>query len=390
MQILKQNDQLGNETQIPCLMYLPGVVAGTSQHADTGSSRQPLREKGEKTFNKYEKLKDAVYQDFQNGMSIGELTLKFNRKTSSIYRIIGQKKAELIALMSLDYIDSPEFSKMDIPLDSLLNGKTLSGIALEIDRKTLPHQEKVDIDLPTVYLTQVGGTPLLNQKEETILFRQYNYLKYRAFKLREQLDFAHPRMALMSLIERIYQEAIKIKNHLVSANLRLVVAIAKKHSCSSVSFYELISDGNVSLMKAVEKFDYTKGNKFSTYASWALFRNFSRTIPDEQRYRDHFRFSDENVFESKEDHRGIATQEERVYSEQMAQVDHFMSTLNDRERKILTRRYGLGMECPPQTLKQVGKEIGVTKERVRQIELKALDKLRKVARENNLEFPELL
>ena len=67
-----------------------------------------------------------------------------------------------------------------------------------------------------------------------------------------------------------------------------------------------------------------------------------------------------------------------------------MSTLNDRERKILTRRYGLGMECPPQTLKQVGKEIGVTKERVRQIELKALDKLRKVARENNLEFPELL
>ena len=84
----------------------------------------------------------------------------------------------------------------------------------------------------------------------------------------------------MDRIDRLAEESLRTKNQIVQANLRLVVSIAKRHVTASEDFFGLVSDGNMSLIRAVEKFDYSRGNKFSTYASWAIMKNFARTIPD--------------------------------------------------------------------------------------------------------------
>src|SRR5690606_33103726 len=107
-------------------------------------------------------------------------------------------------------------------------------------------------------------------------------LKHKASRIRESLQSARGnKTALMDEIEALYEQAVKTKNKIVQANLRLVVSIAKRHMGSSDDFFALVSDGNMSLIRAVEKFDYSRGNKFSTYASWAIMKNFARTIPNE-------------------------------------------------------------------------------------------------------------
>ena len=88
------------------------------------------------------------------------------------------------------------------------------------------------------------------------------------------------------------------------ANLRLVVSIAKRHVTPDQNFFELVSDGNMSLIRAVEKFDFSRGNKFSTYASWAIMKNFARTIPGEFKHRDRFRTSQDEMFAATQEHRG--------------------------------------------------------------------------------------
>ena len=95
-----------------------------------------------------------------------------------------------------------------------------------------------------------------------------NYLKYRASRLRDTLDPARPKSSLMDQIEKLYDQVVATKNEIISANLRLVVSIAKRHVGPAESFFELVSDGNMSLIRAVEN-RFRPGNKFSIYASWA-------------------------------------------------------------------------------------------------------------------------
>ena len=109
-------------------------------------------------------------------------------------------------------------------------------------------------DLPP-YLRCLYDLPLLRPEQERYLFRQYNYLKYRADRLRKKLDLNHIRSAQLRQTERILAQAEAVKNRIIRANLRLVVSIAKKHAGGPMTLFELISDGNVSLMRAVEKFD---------------------------------------------------------------------------------------------------------------------------------------
>ena len=153
------------------------------------------------------------------------------------------------------------------------------------------------------YLASLYEVPLLTRKQEAHLFRKMNYLKYKAGRLRAKLDPARPKRSLMDQIERLYDEAVSTKNQIIRANLRLVVSIAKRHVGPTQNFFELVSDGNMSLMRAVEKFDYGRGNKFSTYASWAIMKNFARTIPDEHRHHDRFRTSQPEMFTTTEDER---------------------------------------------------------------------------------------
>ena len=124
----------------------------------------------------------------------------------------------------------------------------------------------------------------------------------------------------MDQIEKLYDEAVATKNQIIRANLRLVVSIAKRHVGPAENFFELVSDGNMSLIRAVEKFDYARGNKFSTYASWAIMKNFARTIPDEHRHRDRFRTSHAEMFAATEDDRTDQYEQEAAQTQREAQV----------------------------------------------------------------------
>jgi RNA polymerase primary sigma factor/RNA polymerase sigma factor len=239
------------------------------------------------------------------------------------------------------------------------------------------------------YLASLYEVPLLTREQEAHLFRKFNYLKYRASKLREQLDPARAKSSLMDEIERLYEDAVAIKNQIVRANLRLVVSIAKRHVGQMDNFFELVSDGNMSLIRAVEKFDYARGNKFSTYASWAIMKNFARTIPDEHKRRDRFRTSHFEMFSATEDARSDQYEQESAQMQRQAQVGKILERLDEREQKIIISRFGLDHGTEPLTLKEVGAEMGVTKERIRQIEARALNKLRMAAQEEKIELPGL-
>jgi RNA polymerase primary sigma factor/RNA polymerase sigma factor len=269
-------------------------------------------------------------------------------------------------------MDSPEFHR------KAADRKIVHAEFPETDAATL-RKSKPPAGLPR-YLASLYETPLLTREQEQYLFRKYNFLKYQAEKLRRQLDPAQPRSQLMDEIETLYEQAIKTKNRIVQANLRLVVSIAKRHVIASEDFFQLVSDGNMSLIRAAEKFDYVRGNKFSTYASWAIMKNFARTIPGEFKHRDRFRPTSEELFLSKADDRADRYSEE---SEQQRRLD-------DREQAIIISRFGLDYSEEPLTLKEVGEKLGVTKERIRQIQTRALHKLRIAAKEDNIEmdFPE--
>ena len=165
-----------------------------------------------------------------------------------------------------------------------------------------PRRTKAPKGLPP-YLASLYEVPLLGREQEAHLFRKMNYLKFAANRLRERLDPARARTADLDEIERLQEDALAVKNQIIRANLRLVVSIAKRHVGPSNNFFELVSDGNMSLIRAVEKFDYARGNKFSTYASWAIMKNFARTIPEENYRRDRFVTGHEEMFEAAADNR---------------------------------------------------------------------------------------
>ena len=152
---------------------------------------------------------------------------------------------------------------------------------------------------------------------------------------------ASPNRASWTKSKRLYEEAVATKNQIVRANLRLVVSIAKRHVGPAENFFELVSDGNMSLMRAVEKFDYSRGYKFSTYASWAIMKNFARTIPDEHRYRDRFRTSHGEMFTST---RGRPERPVRAGIVAFAATvagGEDLGRLDEREQKIIISRFGL-------------------------------------------------
>ena len=142
---------------------------------------------------------------------------------------------------------------------------------------------------------------------------------------------------------------------LINANMRLVVNIAKRHSGQADNFFELLSDGNMSLIRAVEKFDFGRGFKFSTYASWAIMKNFARSIPEEKHRRERFVTGHEEVFDAAPDNRSdehemLATQERATHS-----VNRLLEYLEPREREIIRMRAGLDENGKNMTLEEIGR-----------------------------------
>jgi RNA polymerase primary sigma factor/RNA polymerase sigma factor len=318
-----------------------------------------------------------IYQHHLHGEPVESIARRYHRSKASIYRVILGQRAEHIRQLPLDLIPNALFSR--VSAEKVVNQPFPGPVDVKKVRRPS--------GLPA-YLASLYEVPLLTREQEVWLFRKFNYLKHKAATLREQLDPERPNARLMDQIERLYDEIVELKNRIVRSNLRLVVSIAKRRVSPGDSFFDLVSDGNMSLIRAVEKFDYARGNKFSTYASWAIMKNYARTIPDEHRRRDRFRAADMEMLQTATDRRADEYQQRLAASDRLQQVSKFLDRLDQREQTIIIRRYGLDHEHEPQTLKEVGSALGVTKERVRQIEAKALEKLREAAASEAM-LPEL-
>jgi RNA polymerase primary sigma factor len=323
---------------------------------------------------------------------------------------------------------------------------SLSGLEVEeeelVNIETIVSTIKID-DPVRMYLKEIGQIPLLTHELETKYAVQVSNGRYA----KEQLD--EYEQGILDLEESDIEElretlriAAQAKNKLVEANYRLVVSIAKRYVGRGLLFLDLIQEGNMGLMRAVDKFDYEKGFKFSTYATWWIRQAITRAVADQARtiripvhmvetinkmiriqrqlIQDLGR---EPVIEEIAEKMGITpekvqniqriakepisleahvgeeedsslgdfisdpnalTPHEYMLQEMVKQtLDEVLETLTDREEKVLRLRYGL-FDGKNHTLEEVGREFGVTRERIRQIEAKALRKLRSPSRQNKL------
>ncbi len=324
-------------------------------------------------------VKREIFERYCRGESVESLAKAYGCSRTTIYRAISQVRLERIMELPLEYVGSEEFERIRSEAqEQEILGPTPPGEAPARKLRCPP-------EIPP-YLASLYETPLLTRQQERHLFRKMNYLKYKAAKLREQLDPRHPDPTLMEQIEKYYEQSVAVKNEIIRANLRLVVSIAKRRLRGAGDFFDLVSDGNMSLIRAVEKFDYTRGYKFSTYATWAIVKNFARSIPSELRHQERFRTSADEVFLTTPDQRSNPYEQQSLRDLRQSQIAKIFDRLDEREQQVIRARFGLGPDQQPRTLREVGQLLGVTKERVRQLETRAIHKLRQAAKEERLDF----
>ncbi|MGI8335300.1 RNA polymerase sigma factor RpoD [Actinomadura scrupuli] len=293
-------------------------------------------------------------------------------------------------------------------------------------------------DLVRIYLREIGRVPLLTAEDEVELAKSIEAGLFAEEKLARAAILSRPQRLDLELLAR---HGVRAKQRLIEANLRLVVSIAKRYVGRGMLFLDLIQEGNLGLIRAVEKFDYTKGYKFSTYATWWIRQAITRAIADQARtiripvhmvetinklvrvqrqlHQDLGReplpeeigaemgLGAERVVEIQriaqepvslqspigeedsdlgdfiEDADAVVPIEAAAFILLQDQLEDILATLSDREQRIIQLRFGL-TDGHPRTLEEVGREFGVTRERIRQIESKTLAKLRHPSRAQTL------
>ncbi|MEV5571379.1 RNA polymerase sigma factor RpoD [Spirillospora sp. NPDC052269] len=289
-------------------------------------------------------------------------------------------------------------------------------------------------DLVRIYLREIGRVPLLTAEDEVELAKSIEAGLFAEEKVAHTAILSPAQRLDLELLSR---EGIRAKQRLIEANLRLVVSIAKRYVGRGMLFLDLIQEGNLGLIRAVEKFDYTKGFKFSTYATWWIRQAITRAIADQARtiripvhmvetinklvrvqrqlHQDLGREpvpdeigremgltatrvveiqriaqepvslqspigeEDSDLGDFIEDSDAVVPIEAAAFILLQDQLEDILGTLSEREQRIIQLRFGL-TDGHPRTLEEVGREFGVTRERIRQIESKTLAKLRHPSR----------
>ena len=232
-----------------------------------------------------------------------------------------------------------------------------------------------------------NSTVLLTAEEERILFRQFNYARFRVCELQKKIGTGSPTEDQAHEILRWFRVANAYREQLAETNLALVLAMAKRTRMSEVDFADLVSEGNMALLRSVDKFDCNRGFKFSTYACRAILKAFSRQGMKLSKYRQRFPTDFDPAMEKSNHLENIRELHVKECADEVKYVfQKNEAALTPVERTVIHHRFGLGGPKPidPLTLEQVGQIIGVTKERVRQIQNKALEKLRFHLEENAL------
>ena len=375
------------------------AVAKKVQKSQIEEIVEQLLEKGRKSgVLTQSEISDALHEQT-------EITAE---QLDDIYTTLGKLNGEIVADIDADDTDNHTI-ETDEDEDEVSSEKKIA-IDLSVD-------SGVNIDDPVrMYLKEIGRVPLLSADEEIVLAKQ--------IEAGAQEDATYKDIQLSK----------KAKKKLVDANLRLVVSIAKRYVGRGMLFLDLIQEGNLGLIKAVDKFDYTKGYKFSTYATWWIRQAITRAIADQartiripvhmvetinklirisrqllqdkgreplpeeiaegmgitvERVREIQKIAQEPVSletpigEEEDSHLGdfiedqdaIAPDDAASYILLQEQIEDVFTCLTDREQQVLILRFGL-KDGKPRTLEEVGQHFNVTRERIRQIEGKALTKLR--------------
>lgn len=236
----------------------------------------------------------------------------------------------------------------------------------------------------SAYFASLYATPLLTAEQEAHLFRQFNYLKFCANQRRSQFEAQQNCLGCVEEIEMLLERAAAVRNRLIQANLRLVVSIARRLTDRYNTFEELVSDGNVSLMRAAEKFNYARGFRFSTYATHVIQRELYR---QSRRRRDEARRLEMGspLWLTDAPERTTADAHSRATFDKWQRLLELMKgELDEREQFVLSLRIGLDLERGPQTLQKIGKQLGISKERVRQLEGRAIARLQVAARKDDI------
>lgn len=295
-----------------------------------------------------------IYKLSHQGIPVRDLAMRFKKSRSTLHRIINQHRAKELMGRRIEFIHSPDFDA--------------------------PDAETRLLNTPTATLTgDKQEATMLTRRQEANLFCRYNFLKYRASRLRAEIRPQKPSVEPLKHIEKLLDEADRVKQYIVQCNMPLAVSIAGRHQGAQMTMNELVSEGMIALMAAVEKFDYTRGYRFSTYAGWAIAKDFARKIPAEAQRPDRAGGSD--IDNMPHDIRmGNLPDVTAVEQAQHDLIGVINSNLDERERFIILNHYPIDtggvIRKKPMTLKQIGQTLGLTKERVRQIELQALHKLR--------------
>jgi len=310
---------------------------------------------------------EAIWKCRQAGDSLESIAAAFDCPTPEIETVLRQVQVEQWQQAPLEWIHNEIF---DAP--------TADAIILEAQEPAAmgASTPRIPADLPP-YLRSLYAVALLTREQEQDLFRRYNYLKFKTSKALKGIVASAVPAERFAVISDLRSQIEDVRQRITRANLRLVVSIAKKHVGWTSNFFEVVSDGNMSLMRAVEKFDYARGNKFSTYATWAVVKNYARSIPEQHYHNARYVTGQDTVLESAAE-RSV----EPVHAGDRERVKELiadgMRELTDREREVVSNHFGLEKPGTSLTLEQLGKRFGVTKERVRQIELRALARLREV------------